>query len=364
MLALHGGARPAGTTHTEAPDLYARPVLNIPVVRVHRPRPTMGFYVRAGSQVGFGHLSRCVSLAGEVRRRGWRVRFYSPDDLSGAGFFARYRTKWTRLANERSAAECLFAGQLTVLVVDVPRRNETWLSGLAAAAPRLAVVDDVTGRSPHAWLLVNGHILWGRRRVERRQGRTRLLGTHFMLLGRPWQRARSRFKLRHRARRMLVTFGGSDPRDLVGRLVPRLAREFPSLRIAAVIGPGYRGRLAGTRTGLPGVTLKRNLPSILPEARRADLAVCAVGVTMYELACLGVPTVMVDETPFHKPYMRAMEARGVVLWAKRISQVPNRVRELLGSFDRRRSLSRAGRRHVDGQGAERVARWLHREARA
>jgi spore coat polysaccharide biosynthesis predicted glycosyltransferase SpsG len=38
---------------------------------------TVGFYVKAGTKTGYGHLIRCYALAGELKERGCECVFWT-----------------------------------------------------------------------------------------------------------------------------------------------------------------------------------------------------------------------------------------------------------------------------------------------
>ncbi|MBI2058317.1 MAG: hypothetical protein HYT87_00965 [Nitrospirae bacterium] len=318
---------------------------------------TLGFYVQAGPRIGFGHVSRALALAEVCVRRGRGVRFYSEHDLLAARFFAAAAPRFTRLRNQTSLGAAIRRDRVETLVVDIPRRDERLLSAWGEKVGRLVVIDDWDADCTPADVLVNGHVLW-RDEIVRKRRQVRLMGLRYALLKPQWARARPRYRLRKNVRQVLVTFGGSDPQDMAGRLVPVLARRFARVRFVSLLGPGYRGTLNRDRS-LPGnVKTIRNVVSIVPLVLRADAAVGAVGVTMYELATMGVPAVLVDPTPGHSIFLDAMDKQGLALRAGNENSVPERLDELVRSATLRRRISETGRFRLDGRGVERVAEHL------
>jgi spore coat polysaccharide biosynthesis predicted glycosyltransferase SpsG len=53
---------------------------------------TVGFYVKAGTKTGYGHLIRCYALAGELKERGCECVFWTnqPAWLRDRGYDAFY----------------------------------------------------------------------------------------------------------------------------------------------------------------------------------------------------------------------------------------------------------------------------------
>jgi spore coat polysaccharide biosynthesis predicted glycosyltransferase SpsG len=93
---------------------------------------------------------------------------------------------------------------------------------------------------------------------------------------------------------------------------------------------------------------------------RADLAVSAGGQTLYELARCGTPTIAFCAGPDQAHNVRALDLAGAVVdagtagspgWLDRLADA---VRRVSADDALRTSLSRAGRRLIDGRGADRV----------
>ncbi len=151
--------------------------------------------------------------------------------------------------------------------------------------------------------------------------------------------------------RVLVTVGGSAPaRRLVPTIVEYVTRAFPA---ATVLVPD--GAADGPRVEpLPSpVALVDVLPGV-------DLAVSAAGVTAYELACAGVPALVVALVENQQRVARACAEAGVALgldglrsdWAE---QLEGKLRRLTHPAVRR-AMADAGPRAFDGRGAGRAAR--------
>ncbi len=97
----------------------------------------------------------------------------------------------------------------------------------------------------------------------------------------------------------------------------------------------------------------------------ADLAICAGGSTMWEMACMGVPFIPIVIAENQRQAVMAMACDGypTVDQAAVARDLPAAVAALAADAGRRQELSRRGQQLVDGRGAERVCAALHELAR-
>ena len=97
----------------------------------------------------------------------------------------------------------------------------------------------------------------------------------------------------------------------------------------------------------------------------ADLAICAGGSTMWELACMGVPFIPIVIADNQRQAAAAMALDGyrAIERAAVERELPAIAAALAADAGRREALSRRGRQLVDGRGAERVCAALRELAR-
>jgi spore coat polysaccharide biosynthesis protein SpsF len=163
--------------------------------------------------------------------------------------------------------------------------------------------------------------------------------------------------------RLLVTMGGSDPKGLTLRCAQALAREDVLFRARFVIGRGVAdgARLAKAIVGLsPQFETIEGADDLGPEFAGADAALCAFGVTAYELAASGVPALYLGLTEDHVDSAAAFAAAGMGLNLGLADTVSDEtivvaVRRLLGDATLRRQMRHAGLSRMDADGAERIA---------
>jgi spore coat polysaccharide biosynthesis predicted glycosyltransferase SpsG len=91
----------------------------------------------------------------------------------------------------------------------------------------------------------------------------------------------------------------------------------------------------------------------------ADVAITGAGGTVYELSCLGVPTIVVAITEDQTETARALERSGVAVdlgWHQEMDamKASRTIAALCEDRERRAALSHRARELVDGRGASRV----------
>ncbi len=97
--------------------------------------------------------------------------------------------------------------------------------------------------------------------------------------------------------RILVSFGGTDPLNLTKR-VYKIAQQWNKKKIEAVfdfiLGPGYEDASV-VEEPEKGILVSSNLVRVSDHMQKADMALSSQGRTTFELAAMGVPTIVLAQ---------------------------------------------------------------------
>jgi spore coat polysaccharide biosynthesis predicted glycosyltransferase SpsG len=308
-------------------------------------RPYALFRVAAGPRLGFGHLRRATVLAGTLG---------ATCALSVRGA-AAVRGHWRPAPSQ--AVTALRSLQPRLLVIDDPHegRARPWLRAARELGIPCASLHDI-GLAPLASdLAVDGSL--GTRRTSW-PARAVLQGPAFAVIGLGAIRRASAVRTSHRLRVVVSLGGGRHPRHVVA-ITRALRMALPDATL--VVPAGLHGE-AVRQAGVTGLHLVDAPDGLGPVLAGADLAVLGGGVSLYEAAALGIPTVTVPVVPAQEPTVRAFVRRGLAVTVPRPRDVVHlgqlvarRVRLLAQDAQALRRMRARGPAIIDGRGAERVA---------
>lgn len=316
--------------------------------------PVLLFRLDANASIGYGHLARNAPLARELSQRGHTVWFASRDRIDQTHWFD---SDWHFMPLEGGHDFYLLTEKLApdALICDMPSYNGVTLAFLRAQFP-LIVFDDFQARPLPADLLINTQNVWKETPADARQ--KILGGPRYALIAEGMAEALPLSPQQD----IVLTLGGSDPNNLTLRTLAWLRNVPPPLTLTVVLGPGYRheASLCAVLEAYPhSVTLCRNVTQMAPVLAAHRLAIAAVGVTLYELAALGVPTIALVEEECHAPLATALEEAGTLralsLSGAEDGQLAAEAGHLLQDAARRGAMARAGRSLLDGKGPQRLA---------
>ena len=248
--------------------------------------------------------------------------------------------------------------QPTLLVLDTPvaADGQRWLKAARRRGIAVASIHD-RGIAPLSSDLAIDGSLAARGPIS--GARRSLVGPRFMVID---SRRVARPKPVDDNCLVVIALGGGPRVRLARQLGDEILRRVPRARV--VIAAGFAAKRA--RSTAPGSRLEWLGPrdSLAAVLGTAAAAVVAGGVTLYEAAALGVPTVAVPIVAAQWPTVRAFARAGAALAPGRagsidVKAVAAAVRRLLVDRPYATSIARRGRQLVDGQGARRVARALH-----
>jgi len=338
-------------------------------------RPTLVIDADAGSSAGLGHLMRCMALAQAWSDRGGRAVFVLPcGSTVDLRRLATANIEWRQVPADQAgrasaahvaatASEASAAG----VVLDGYGFDRQYVETVRAGGVPLALIDDDgSGASLMPDYLINHNPFASPQLYAGLPGRTLLLaGPDYTLLRREFLALRRKRRVtKPDVCDVLVTLGGGASGGLLGSVVAALtgpARE-PALRITVVSGP-----LGRSPESVPASLPVRQLHDVWDLSTHmaaADVVISAAGVTSWELAYLGVPTILIVRAKNQRLVAHHLVERGAALAAGEPGPaIVERLAEcwaLLETRDRRRRLSVRAKTITDGYGADRLAMSLAR----
>ena len=323
------------------------------------------FRVAGGPRRGFGHIVRALSLAKAMQ--------VAPRmSVRGTAETKKVAHRLGAWVKEQSLASVLAKGDVRLLVIDDPDAHAA-ADALALARKHGAMVASIhdLGLAPIASdLAIDGSLAMLRKVWPATDA---LLGPRYTVLDPSLltdgaflgqsMRAQSEGRLR-----VLVSFGGG-PRVTMGLRIARAIAD-ANEDVWVTLAAGFSAR--PIQTGHARVRLLESPSWLRSELARMDVAVLAGGVTLYEAALLGVPTVSVAIVAAQMPTIRAFERVGASIAAgcaapgdraateRTHAKAVQAVGALLADEDKRRAMAVQGQQQIDGRGALRVAAALKR----
>jgi len=329
-------------------------------------QPRVLFRVDGGPRIGMGHIYRSLAIAEALRSlsRAEVAFLMSGGTEHEQGLIAVSRAGYpVRVARDgtlETGLEHVRDFSPAILINDLPALDSAYLTALsrlgATTVNLVDALDDLETTEHYAQVIVS---------VMQEENETPegFYGGPAYAILREHFRGREKL-LRERPELVLLTFGGSDPQGLTLKAARALQALDASIEVVAVAGPAfsYRREFEALMKELP-----RKVP-LINEAGghiadlmlEADLVVGSGGMSVYELAALGTPGIVLGQNAREEKRMREFARHGTVEYLGLGPEVEEQAlfaaaQALLADAGRRRTMSERGRALVDGLGAARTA---------
>jgi len=325
---------------------------------------------------GIGHVMRCLALfeawqdakgratlVGKVQFRTLRERLRSahlwPVELKSETGSAQDATETATVARERAASW---------IVLDGYHFTSAYQRILKQAGFRILLIDDTGGRDHHyADIVLNQNTYASQDLYPNREPYTQLLlGSRYVLLRKEFiiQRHAERHKLTDSASRLLVTFGGGEQTSMIGKTI-RAVRNIDGLETVIMIPEGKASMTSLPRTSKARFRVEAALAKMAEMIAWADVAISGAGSTTWELAYMGLPSIVVVLAENQSRIAESLQSKGIALnlgWhsSVRVSDMANAILQITSTPQLREKMRERGRLLVDGQGARRAVAFLRK----
>lgn len=293
------------------------------------------FRVDGTTRTGWERLYRCLTLAAALQRRRRPTYFLSElDPALLALTIKRAGNDWLGANHPAGTPEDVdeTVQQLrrlhaAAVVVDVPDTREDYLAQLRAAGAVVVSLDHQASIRFTSRLIINPLLGPSKEAYEFDRGTQLLVGARYALVRPEVRRARPlRSQEPPQPFRIMVALGDDDPHGQTMELT-RLLMNCPRVgRVDAVVRPQHPAleQLQAMAEASPGRFEVATEPAeVTARLSRCHLAMTAGNSWSLELACVGVPQLLVVQNEAHWPTARA--------GGRRHGHLPGLARQRLGS---------------------------------
>jgi len=328
------------------------------------------FRVDASRRLGWEHLSRCLTLANALQRRRRPAYFLSQLEPGSLGLsIKRAGNDWLDADSPVGTPEDLQEMiqevrrlQPAAVILDSPAVSEGYLASIRALGVLVVSLDSLANIRFPSRLIINPLLAPGRESYEFELGTQVLLGARYAMV-RPEIRRIRPIRAQEPAQPFRALVSLDDDLNLQSAEMAKALLNCPRVNRVDVVVRPYHPDLANLQ-GLAETCPERlevvTEPGEVPvRISRCHFAVTAGNGISLELACVGVPQLVIVQAEMHWPTAQRLEEEGAATclgWHANVSASTFRqaVGDLLTDAQERQAMARCGRKLIDGRGPDRL----------
>lgn len=319
------------------------------------------FRADASSQIGVGHVVRCLTLAKHLPSS-FGIKF-ACDPLPG-NMIAEIKMAGFDVCDPAS----LRSTQIDWLIVDHYGLDREYEKSMRGAAKKICVIDDLARPHDCELLLDQNFYHDMENRYNDLVPKTArvLTGPKYALLRAEFVAARALVHRTSSLQRIFVFFGGADATNETLKVLRALDElQLDTVNIDVLLGgsnPHWQ-EVNSYAVGMERVRLIRGTDRISQLMLQTDLAIGGGGTTTWERCCLGLPSVAIAVADNQVAICQAMADAGYLQYLGRFNYVTEAtiiaaVERCIAHFPEVLAQGLEGMTLVDGLGTERVAHEL------
>lgn len=349
------------------------------------------FRTDVSSIIGTGHLMRCITIAIEAKRRGWRSCFIIRDAEKSTikllqSFGIEFRilvTKdliqkpnpkrfdhenWLTVSQEidaKDTLEIMREFKPDWIVVDHYALDKIWYRMVRKFRSKIFIIDDLGDRELDCDLLLDQNLGASEKKYKYTVPNTcnLLLGPHYALLRdefKDWRKKSIERRIDIDVKSVLITMGGADLENYTLAVLKELSRSKYAEKclFKVILGRNYEhsNNLNKFVQSFELETeISTNITNMAQVMSESDLCIGAAGSTSWERCCLGLPTITLAIARNQIDLLEVMSQNDITI-ASNLGKILDDFDFLIGDGQKSRlkQLSRNSSAICDGEGVGRV----------
>lgn len=242
-----------------------------------------------GKDFGYGHVARCSSLYQAFEYHDIFPKFIVNGDESVKSILSGIDVDIIDWQNDFS----IFC-DADLVIIDSYLADLDFYNEISDKVSLTVYIDDNNRLEYPKGIVVNGTLDASNINYSKRDNIKYLVGNEFIPLRNDFWDI-SKLKIKDSIENILITMGGNDLRNLTPKILKLLNDKFPDITKKVIIADSFNNtsEIESLKNNSVDLIYSPNSSEIINLMQSVDLAISASGQTLYELACVGVPTIAI-----------------------------------------------------------------------
>lgn len=245
-------------------------------------------------KLGMGHIYNCITLAYSMIEH--EVLFVTREDCElGLKKIIDSKFKYKTIKNDKDLFNIIEEYKPDIFVNDCLNTEEEYILKLKESVPRVVTIEDLGSGAYVADAVINALYDSPENATDR------------FFSGYKYVCLRDEFlttvpkNYSEKVQNIVVLFGGTDPSNLNEKTYQsalEINKKYPDIYFSFITGIGYDCEKHGVITDeSKNIFVYPNVPVVSKYTKKADIAVTSQGRTIYELASMGLPSIVLSQNP-------------------------------------------------------------------
>jgi UDP-2,4-diacetamido-2,4,6-trideoxy-beta-L-altropyranose hydrolase len=314
-----------------------------------------------GDNIGFGHVTRCLSLYQAFETQGYQLDFIVNGDASVKSIVNNENVTlmdWAKNIKENQGTS--FLENIDIVIIDSYLADIEVYRKVSQKVPSPIYLDDYLRIDYPNGTILNWSICAPQLDYIKKEGLSYLLGPQYISMRQPFLNVKER-PVAEKVNSVLITFGGDDSKNMTPGVLKYLTEKHPHLIKNVIIGSAYNNT-----TEIKTVVDANTYLIFSPDGKgmkntmmNSDIAISSGGQTLFELARTSLPAIVIAVAENQNNNVLSWNKTGFIeyagFWTDKdiILNVATKFEGML-DYDRRKQAVKAGRDTVPGNGAENI----------
>lgn len=315
-----------------------------------------------GKDKGFGHVARCSSIYQAFEQFNISPKFIINGDNSVNSIISDFDFELINWLDDLSSIS-----KADFVIVDSYLADIDIFHEISSRVPLVAYIDDNNRLDYPEGIIINGTLDVSNMNYQKREDIRYLLGSDFIPLRKDFWNI-PKLKINDSIENILITMGGNDLRDLTPKILELLNFHFPKVNKKIIIADSFKNtsEIENLRTDNVELIYSPDSSELVYVMSSVDLAISASGQTLYELSCIGIPTIAIGIIDNQKNNIQNWKKQGFIEYAgcwnneNLLNNILNKI-EFLKDKNIRCNKKLLGIQAVDGKGSLKIVKSILNE---
>ena len=243
-------------------------------------------------KLGMGHIYNCITLAYALI--GHDILFVTREDCElGLKKIKESLFPYRTIKTDKDLFDIVTEYKPDIFVNDCLNTEREYIQKLKEQVPRVVTIEDLGSGAYAADAVINA--LYDSPESETSRF---FSGYKYVCLRDEFLIAQPK-EFSEKVQNVVILFGGTDPSNLnekTFKAVLSLHDKYPNITFNFITGIGYDAERHGVVTDKKkNIFVYPNVPAVTKYTGKADMAITSQGRTIYELAVLGIPSIVISQ---------------------------------------------------------------------